>query len=78
MAAGAWIRSSQRNEKMTSIPTPFPAAKTDVRPPIDGFHVAVSPDAFVTDAGPSFRSGSYRAAVKDLPSPFAIARANRA
>ena len=63
---------------MTSIPTPTSAAKTDAQPPVDGFHLAVSPEAFVTDAGPAFRSSSYRAAVTDLSSTFAIARADRA
>lgn len=63
---------------MTNIHTPIPAAKTDARPPFEGFRLAVSPEAFVTDVGPSFRSSSYRAAVKDLSSPPAIARANGA
>jgi transposase InsO family protein len=57
-------------KKMTNAPTPAPnpTAKTVVQPSAEGFHWAVSPKSFVTDAGPSFRSRSYRAAVTDLSS----------
>jgi hypothetical protein len=53
---------------MTNAPTPTPNPKAVVRPSAEGLHWAVSPKSFVTDAGPSFRSRSYRAAVTDLSS----------
>lgn len=46
-----------RNAKTSST-----VAKSHVPPPADCFNLPVSPDLVVTDAGPSFRSISFRTA----------------
>jgi hypothetical protein len=42
---------------------PIPATRPVVHPPVEGFHLKVSPALLVTDARPSFRSMSFQAAV---------------
>lgn len=53
---------------MTSSSSPIPPTKSAGQPPAMGFRWEVSPQAFVTDAGPSFSSRAFEAAVIDSAS----------
>lgn len=53
---------------MTSPSSPIPPTKSVVQPPAKGFHWKVSPQVFVTDAGPSYSSTRFQAAVIDSAS----------
>lgn len=50
---------------MTSPSSPIPPTKSVVQPPAKGFRWEVSPQVFVTDAGPSFSSTALQPAVID-------------
>lgn len=50
---------------MPSPSSPIPPNRSAVHPPAKGFRWEVSPQIFVTDAGPTFSSRSFQAALID-------------